>query len=90
MTKPHINICMGSSCFARGNEENLEVITTFLEENNLEDETDLELSCCLCQEHCSEGPNIAINGKQYQASTPAVLLDLLKQQFPDAATGEKR
>ena len=31
-----IKICMGSSCFARGNNENLEIIETFIKENNLE------------------------------------------------------
>ena len=34
--KRKIVICMGSSCFARGNEENLRVIEDFLKSNNLQ------------------------------------------------------
>ena len=34
--KRKIVICMGSSCFARGNEENLRVIEDFLKSNHLE------------------------------------------------------
>ena len=40
--KRKIVICMGSSCFARGNEENLRVIEDFLKSNNLQ--TDVLLS----------------------------------------------
>ena len=31
-----IKICMGSSCFARGNDQNLEFIEKYIKENNLE------------------------------------------------------
>ena len=31
-----IKICMGSACFAKGNQENLEYIKEYIEENNLE------------------------------------------------------
>ena len=31
-----IKICMGSSCFARGNADNLEFIEKYIKDNNLE------------------------------------------------------
>lgn len=43
MAKPKITVCIGSSCFARGNELNVEVIQKYLEEHHLKDEVDLEL-----------------------------------------------
>ena len=44
--KRKIVICMGSSCFARGNEENLRVIEDFLKSNHLEADVLLSGRCC--------------------------------------------
>ena len=37
MSKPNIVICMGSSCFARGNEKTVEACESFLAERGLKD-----------------------------------------------------
>ncbi len=84
MSKPEITICMGSSCFARGNEKNLQVIEEFLAANNLTDEVDLVLGCALCQDFCGEGPNVVIDGKRYGNVDPQVMLLLLRKLFPNA------
>lgn len=81
MSKPEVTICMGSSCFARGNEKNLQVIQDYLETNNLVDEVDLVLGCALCQNCCGEGPNVMIDGKLYGNVDPQVMLLLLKKLF---------
>ena len=53
-----IKVCMGSSCFARGNSKNLQIIQNFLENNNISAEVELTgLRCCDC---CFKGPNIII------------------------------
>ncbi|UKI42762.1 MAG: hypothetical protein L6V95_07880 [Candidatus Melainabacteria bacterium] len=49
-----IKICMGSSSFARGNNENLEIIETFIKENNLE--AKYELVGSRCENKCEFGP----------------------------------
>lgn len=36
-----IKVCMGSSCFARGNAKNLQLIQNFLEQNEIEAEVEL-------------------------------------------------
>ena len=38
MAKPKIVVCIGSSCFSRGNERNVEVIQKYLEEHHLKDD----------------------------------------------------
>lgn len=63
MTKHNITVCMGSSCFARGNQQNLETIENFIKENGLEAE--IELSGSRCEGKCVTGPNIIINGVEY-------------------------
>jgi len=63
MIKPEITICMGSSCFARGNAQNLAFIEEYLKENNLE--ANIELAGSRCDGNCALGPNIIVNGIIY-------------------------
>jgi len=79
--KPELNICMGSSCFARGNKENLVIIEEYLKEHNLTDEIDIELGCSLCQNLCNSGPNLSVNGKIYNNVDKGVTLDILRKLF---------
>ena len=41
MAVHNIKVCMGSSCFARGNLKNLDYIENFIKENNLDADIDL-------------------------------------------------
>ncbi len=63
MSKLNITVCMGSSCFARGNASNLEFIENYIKENGLEAEIDL--AGARCEGKCVSGPNITINGVEY-------------------------
>ena len=49
-----IKICLGSSCYSRGNNVHLEVIKKYIAENHLEAE--ISFSGHLCEELCSSGP----------------------------------
>lgn len=75
--KHKIVICMGSSCFARGNERNIRVIQDFLQKNNLE--ADVEFVGAHCENVCSNGPNITIDGVMYNKLDGETLIDLLKK-----------
>ena len=55
--KKHIiKICMGSSCFARGNLKNLQIIESFIKENSLQ--ANIELIGSRCMSECKDGPSI--------------------------------
>ena len=41
-----IKVCMGSACFAKGNQENLEFIKQYIEENNLDSVITITGSLC--------------------------------------------
>ena len=58
-----ITVCMGSSCFARGNDRNLEFIENYIKDNGVEAEIDL--SGARCEGKCATGPNIYIIGVEY-------------------------
>ncbi len=70
-----IKICMGSSCFARGNNENLEIIETYIKENNLE--VKYELVGSRCENKCECGPIIIVNGIEYHNVTKEKLIEIL-------------
>lgn len=76
-----ITICMGSSCFARGNGEHLEIIEDYLARGGLQAE--VELSGFRCRNECSEGPTLEINGKVYRKVDQGMLMDLLDYHFAD-------
>ena len=75
-----ITICMGSSCFSRGNGRNIEVIQQFLKTQSLP--PSVELIGHLCEGHCKSGPNVTINNKMYHEVDPIVILALLKHLAP--------
>ncbi|MBN2710846.1 MAG: NAD(P)H-dependent oxidoreductase subunit E [Planctomycetes bacterium] len=74
-----ISICMGSSCFARGNERNLEIIENYLKENSIEGE--VELMGAHCEANCRKGPNIVINGHLFEKVDPGLLVYLLDENL---------
>lgn len=74
-----ITLCMGSSCFSRGNNINAEIIERFLQERNLSGR--VVIQGCLCEGHCKDGPNIKINGELIQGVKPGMIADLLEHKL---------
>ena len=81
MDRPKITICMGSSCFARGNEKNLAACEEFLAARGLRDEVDVELGASLCTSNCAQGPIVMVNGKTYANVDRGVMLDIMDDLF---------
>ncbi len=80
MNAPHqIVICMGSSCFARGNRSHLALIETFLSDRGLH--TSVAITGSHCEQQCAEGPNIRIDGRLYHHLDEGTLLDVLEAHF---------
>jgi NADH:ubiquinone oxidoreductase subunit E len=72
-----IVVCLGSSCFARGNSENLAIINQHLKTHGLN--ASIRLTGKLCQDQCKQGPNLTIGGEFYHGVTAARLRELLQQ-----------
>ncbi|MCE1197231.1 (2Fe-2S) ferredoxin domain-containing protein [bacterium] len=83
-TKP-ITVCMGSSCYARGNANNVELIQTWLRIHGMGDS--VELGGTLCEGRCCEGPVVRIGQTVYTKVAPASVGDILEHEFPEAAHG---
>ena len=72
-----MQICLGSSCFSRGNKEVVQFIREYLRKNHLDDKIIFKGARCLG--HCSNGPNLVINGKVIEgvglAQVETILVD---------------
>lgn len=77
--KIEITICLGSSCFARGNKEIVNLIKLYLHENKLEDMVYFHGAHCFG--NCAEGPVIKINEVTYKRVTPVMLPGILQSVF---------
>jgi len=72
-----IVVCLGSSCFARGNSEILAVLQQYVQGKGLK--TPVCLSGCLCQDQCKQGPNLKVGDEFHHNITAAGLRELLQQ-----------
>ena len=71
-----IKVCMGSACFAKGNQDNLEYIKEYIEENNLDGK--ISIIGALCENKCELGPRIIIDGTEYTNINRNSLDEILK------------
>lgn len=74
-----IRICLGSSCYSRGNNVHLEVIRKYIAENQLEAE--ISFSGHLCEELCNSGPILRIDDKVYKEVNLSGLYRILEEEF---------
>lgn len=80
--KNQIIICMGSSCYSRGNRINLELIKAWLNERKIESEVGFKGQ--LCSGLCNKGPVLIINDHVYQDVQPANAINILKTALTGA------
>lgn len=73
--KVEVVVCLGSSCFARGNSANLAVIEAYLQNHELEDA--VRVTGCLCQDECKRGPNLTVQGEHIHEVSAARLREIL-------------
>ncbi|MCX7655871.1 MAG: (2Fe-2S) ferredoxin domain-containing protein [Treponemataceae bacterium] len=75
-----IVICMGSSCFSRGNSLNAELIQQMIEQGTIRAELqDATVHGKLCEGLCKDGPIVIIDGVVHRQVTPTILQDLLRR-----------
>jgi len=77
--KTEVVICLGSSCFARGNKATLKAINKYLKENNLLDKVFFHGGHCF--EQCAEGPVVKIDDAIYTRVTELSVIDILNSKF---------
>ena len=64
----NITICLGSSCFSRGNKDVVDAIQEYLEDIGMKENTNFKGGHCFG--NCAEGPVMIVNGKSFKNITP--------------------
>jgi len=82
-----IIICLGSSCFSRGNNGLLKVIQRYINQQGLAEKVQFKGDHCF--EHCSEGPNLMIGGKLYHQVNEDNIHSILADALHDLMIQEK-
>ncbi|MHC1775791.1 MAG: (2Fe-2S) ferredoxin domain-containing protein [Lentimicrobium sp.] len=77
--KVDIQICLGSSCFSRGNKRLVKVIEQYLTDNNLRHLVNYHGAHCFSS--CEKGPLVHIDGKEYQELDEEKILAILNELF---------
>ena len=68
-------VCLGSSCFARGNSQNLAAIEAHLAHQGLQ--ASVHLTGCMCRDECKRGPNLTVRGEPHHEVTSSRLREIL-------------
>ncbi len=74
-----IVICMGSSCFSRGNKHTINLIKKYLKEN--EREQRVVFRGAHCTGICEKGPVLVLDGIKHTKVTPESVVSLLDNYF---------
>jgi len=82
LLKKEIKICLGSSCFSRGNKLTLQVVQKYLKDHQLERDVILKGNHCFSS--CNSGPILKIGEKVYEQVSSENVLEIL-----EAELGEK-
>lgn len=77
--KIEMHICLGSSCFSRGNRDVVMFIRDYLRTNHLDDK--VLFKGARCMGHCSNGPNLTINGVHFEGVTLSKIEGILEKEF---------
>ena len=73
--KLHIIICMGSSCYSRGNTgSTIDIIRDATENEGYEP----EISGHLCENQCTNGPHLTLDGIVYSDVQPSCIPELIR------------
>jgi NADH:ubiquinone oxidoreductase subunit E len=74
-----VQICLGSSCFARGNKDIVMFIKDYVRKNHLEDRFIFRGSRCMG--NCSNGPNLKINEELIEGVNLSVIEGILEKEL---------
>lgn len=71
-----IKVCLGSSCYVRGNDKMLAFLEEYIQENKKD--IRIELVGCRCTNLCQDGPNVYVDDKKYSHATQEELIKVLE------------
>lgn len=83
--KKTLLICLGSSCFARGNKMLVQEIKQFLDEHKLGHRVEFKGKHCFS--NCENGPAIQIDDRRYDHITRDNIREILEKELLNTSWG---
>ena len=77
--KIELNICLGSSCFARGNKKIVHAIQSYVEDHELGDKVELKGGHCFG--NCANGPILKVGDKMFESVNYIDVIDILAKEL---------
>ncbi|MGE5318317.1 MAG: (2Fe-2S) ferredoxin domain-containing protein [Chloroflexota bacterium] len=77
--KSDIQICLGSSCFSRGNKKIVKIVQDYILEHDLSGKVNFHGGHCFSK--CENGPTMLANGKFYHHLTEDSVANVLNELF---------
>ncbi len=74
-----LTICLGSSCFARGNRKTLSIIQNYIKENKLEGKVKFKGNHCFG--NCNQGPVLKIDDHIYEQVSESIITAILEKEL---------
>lgn len=79
--KTEIIVCLGSSCFARGNKKTVQAIEAYIKLHKLEDKVFFHGGHCFGK--CENGPVLKVNDKYFEQVDHTSVIDILANEIDD-------
>lgn len=79
LQKKELVICLGSSCFARGNKHMVQVVKKFLDDHKLTHKVVFKGKHCFG--NCENGPSLKINDHKYEHLDIDKVLKILEEEL---------
>lgn len=79
LQRKELRICMGSSCFSRGNRGTLQIIQQYLKDHQLEREVILKGNHCFG--NCNSGPLLKIGNNLYEKVSQENVIEILEKEL---------
>lgn len=83
LVKKSLVICLGSSCFARGNKQLVQLIRKYLDEHKLSHRVDFKGKHCFG--NCENGPAIQIDDKRFDHINVENIREILDKELLNAS-----
>lgn len=77
--KIDLQICLGSSCFSRGNKKIVKVVEEYIRTNNLSGRVYFHGGHCFSK--CEQGPTLLADGKYFHQLTEESVKEVLDKLF---------
>ena len=86
-TKVKVAVCIGTSCYTKGSQRLISVLSNKLKETSYGNQIDLRASFCF--ENCGESPNVKVNNKLIEKADVQKVLTAIEKEIKDLEVKEQ-